>query len=446
MKVRLIVPRRGDGGNRDKLWDFCRRYWRTERPEWEIVEGEHIDGPFNRSAAINQAAQGPWDVAVILDADTVIDTEPIERAVMLAHETWRLVLPFSTRCLLSRSGTRKILEGYKGSWDRFVTARQRPSDAYVYVSGCQVVPRPLWDAIGGFDERFESYGGEDDAFHAATIALSGHDAREDRLPGNAWHLWHAHSPDARNPAARKLVRSLSERYTDCAWDRERMQTLLREPRTPAQVVVSVLTCPSRSTLPKTIASLDERLKGPIGRKIICVDAEEADFEPYPGWETIPMGKPEGYVKAMRSCQYWEIASGQPWVLHCEDDVVLNEPVDLCEMQRIMEAHPDLAQLSVKRQPWYPEELEAGDMLKWRPEGTFLERDGHLAHRAFWTCTFSLTRRSFLAEYDWPVQAGSEKRFGQRLFRQPGIYGGMLGKVDDPPRMTHIGQERAGFGY
>lgn len=446
MRVRLLVPRRSDGGHRDRLWAFCKRYWAQERPAWEIVEGQHEKGSFNRSAALNSAAAGEWDVAVILDADTILDIEPIERAIDIAHDTGRLVLPFTVRCLVGRSGTRKILDGWMGNWERFVTARQKPSDAYVYVSGCQVIPRALWEAVGGFDERFESYGGEDDAFHAATIALTGHDAREDRLPGNAWHLWHAHSPDATKAPARKLVRALAERYTDCAWDRERMLALLAEPRTPDQVVVSVLTCPGRDTLPKTIASLDAHLRGPVGRKIICVDAEEADFDPFPGWETLPMGQPEGYVKAMRSSQDYEIASGQPWVLHVEDDVVLNGPVDLGEMQRIMDSHPDLAQLSLKRQPWYEEEMEAGDMLRWRPEGTFIERDGHVAHRAFWTCTLSLVRRQFLAEHDWPLQSGSERRFGTRLFREADVYGGMLGRLDDPPRMTHIGQQRAGFGY
>gem|GEM_PF-550940 len=446
MQVRLIVPRREDGGHRDRVWEFCRRYWGQERPKWEIVEGEHADGSFNRSAAINRAAKGEWDVAVILDADTILDVEPIEKAIDIARETWHLVLPFSVRCLLNRSGTQKILDGWQGAWDRFVSARQKPSDAYEYISGCQVVPRSLWDAVGGFDERFESYGGEDDAFHAATVALTGHDAREDRLEGNAWHLWHRHSPDATNIPARALVRALSERYTDCAWDRERMEALLSEPRTPDQVVMSVLTCPGRDTLSKTIASLEEKLVGSIGRRIICVDAEKADFEPFPGWETIPMGPPEGYVRATRSCWAHEMTSGQPWVLHVEDDVVLNETIDLREMQQVMDAHSDLAQLSLKRQPWYEEELAAGDMLKWRPEGTYSERDGHVAHRAFWTSTLSLMRRSFLAEHEWPTTPGSEKRFGRQLFRTPGIYSGMLGRLDDAPRMTHIGETQAGYGY
>jgi hypothetical protein len=448
MKVVGLVPRLTDGGERDKLWKWCKDYWAEHLPELEIIEGhDETDGPFNRSAALNAAAEGEWDVAVILDADTILDdVDKVRRGIEIAASTGHLVLPFTDRCLLNRQGTRRILQGYKGSWRRFVTARQTPKDRYVYISGCQVVPRALWDAIGGFDKRFESYGGEDDAFHAASVALTGHDAREDRLPGTAWHLWHRPSPDARNRPARKLVTALSERYVDCTEDRERMELLLAEPRTPDQIVLSVLTCPGRNTLPRTIASLDEQLDGPIARKIICVDAEEADFDPFPGWETIPMGRSDGYAQAMCRCQRYEMGSGQPWVLHVEDDVLLNGPLDLPEMQRIMDAHPDLAQLSLKRQPWHEEEVEVGDMLSWRPEDTFLKRDGHIAHRAFFAATFSLTRRSFLAEHQWPRQGDSERRFARQLFRDSSLYSGILGELDDPPRMMHIGKVRAGFGY
>lgn len=447
MKVVALVPRLADGGERDRLWRWCKRYWAEQLPDLLLVEGhDPTDGPFNRSAALNAAAEGEWDVAVILDADTILDADPIRRGVEVAAETELLVLPFSDRCLVSRQGTRKILEGYRGPWGRFVTARQTPSDSYVYISGCQMVPRVLWDEIGGFDERFESYGGEDDAFHAASVALTGHDAREDRLEGTAWHLWHRLSPEARNRPARKLVMALAERYASCAEDKAAMRALLAEPRTPDQIVLSVLTCPGRDTLPQTIASLDEMLEGPVGRKIICVDAEDVPFDPFPGWEAIPMGPSEGYKTAMRRCQEIEMESGQPWVTHCEDDVLLNQPVDLGEMEGIMEEHPDLAQLSLKRQPVHAEELEVDDMLAWRPEGTFEEREGHIAHRAFWAATFSLTRRRFLAEHPWPLQGDSERRFGNQLFRQTRLRSGILGGLDDAPRLTHIGHERAGVGY
>lgn len=447
MKVVALVPRLADHGERDRLWRHCKRHWAEQYPELEIVEGhDETPGPFNRSAALNAAAAGEWDVAVILDADTILDVDQTRRGVELAAKTDHLVLPFTDRCLLNRQGTRRILDGYRGSWRRFVSGRQTPADSYVYISGCQVVPRALWDEVGGFDERFESYGGEDDAFHAATVALTGHDARADRLEGNAWHLWHRPSPEAANRPARKLVMALADRYTACS-DEGRMRSLLAEPRTPDQIVLAVLTCPGRDTLPQTIASLEEMLDGPVGRKIICVDSEEADVGSFPGWELIPMGGSEGYATAMRRCQQVEMGSGQPYVLHVEDDVLINGPIDLREMQRVMVENPDLAQLSLKRQPVHAEELEVDDMLKWRGPGAFDLRDGVVAHRSFWAATISLTTRRFLAEHRWPVEGDSERRFGNRLFRENRhLRAGILGGLDDPPRLTHIGEVRAGAGY
>src|SRR5690606_4492067 len=52
---------------------------------------------------------------------------------------------------------------------------------------CIVVPRVVFEAVGGFDEGYRSWGAEDDAFwHAATLA-SGAPLR---VPGAAYHLWH----------------------------------------------------------------------------------------------------------------------------------------------------------------------------------------------------------------------------------------------------------------
>src|SRR5690606_37478462 len=55
--VPVLVPRRDDGGRRDLLWSFIKRaYWAT-MPGYQVVEGYHIEGPFNRSAGVNIAAK-----------------------------------------------------------------------------------------------------------------------------------------------------------------------------------------------------------------------------------------------------------------------------------------------------------------------------------------------------------------------------------------------------
>ncbi|QCK82219.1 hypothetical protein E5Z46_08125 [Geobacillus kaustophilus NBRC 102445] len=42
-------------------------------------------------------------------------------------------------------------------------------------------------AVGGFDERFSAWGGEDDAFSSAVNTLCGH---YKRLEHTIYHLWH----------------------------------------------------------------------------------------------------------------------------------------------------------------------------------------------------------------------------------------------------------------
>ena len=69
MTTIIIVPYRPDNGQRDKLWRHVKRRLTLEQPTWSIVEGRSPDGPFNRSAAINDAAGCDWDTAVITDAD-----------------------------------------------------------------------------------------------------------------------------------------------------------------------------------------------------------------------------------------------------------------------------------------------------------------------------------------------------------------------------------------
>jgi hypothetical protein len=53
-------------------------------------------------------------------------------------------------------------------------------------SCCFVVPRAVWDNLGGFDERFKGWGWEDMAFQSVVCGLYGHE----RLDGDVWHLWH----------------------------------------------------------------------------------------------------------------------------------------------------------------------------------------------------------------------------------------------------------------
>jgi GT2 family glycosyltransferase len=440
MKIRALVPRLSDNGERDRLWEYCRAHWADQLPAMEIVEGHHEgDGPFNRSAAVNFAAEGEWDFAVVLDADVIADAEQVTSAIGLAKETGELVLPYTMRHMLSAQGTEQILDGYQGNWNGWTAARERDR-----VSCCVIVPRALWDAVGGFDERFEGWGGEDEAFYNACRTVAG--AR--RLPGTVWHLHHTASPhnNTSTPLYRQALR-LAQRYERATDDRNAMQHLLAEPRTPDQIALLVLTTGDRDTLEATLDSAMGRLKGPIGRRLICVDGPPSRVETvegaYPSWE-VERIRGGGYPKAVAAAIERAIGSGQPWIFWLEDDFIFNEPVDLRGMQALVEKH-DLAQLSLMRQPWYEHEVEAGGVIAARPD-EFIQRDGYIEHRAYWTTNPMLTSRQFLAEHRWPMGRNSELRFGHSVFSDPRVCAGILGEIEDGPRVHHIGLERAGKGY
>lgn len=441
MNVRLIVPRRADGGHRDHLWAFCEAYWRKDFPVAAIVEGHHDGGPFNRSAAINQAAEGEWDVAVILDGDTILDAELVEQAAESAYRTGKLVLPFRARHMLNKQGTRRILAGHHGAWDRFV----QQTIGTKHVSSCVVVPRDLWDEIGGFDERFEGWGGEDDAFHAACNALAG----VERLRGAAWHLWHETSPwrDHRSPLYRQAL-ALSDRYVAARGDTEAMRKLLAEPRMPDATAVVVLTTGTRETLAQTIASAEDSVRGSVGRWVICLDAGTAARRreiaaDFPRWDVELLRGRGGYAHAVGNAIEVALGCGQPWIFWLEDDFTFERPVRLDEMQRLIDGH-GLAQLSLMRQAWYPHEVAAGSVIGAKPDA-FTQREGYVEHADYWTMNPMLARRSFLAEHRWPRRKGAERRFGEEVFTN-GTRAGILGCLDDPPHVTHIGADRAGHGY
>jgi hypothetical protein len=440
MKARIVVPRLADGSERDRLWAYCRRHWEAELPALQIFEGHHEgDGFFNRSAAINRAAEGEWDLAVILDSDTILDAEQVISGIELAEETGALVLPYKLRNMLSEVGTRAIIDGHIGTWEPWVTARERNR-----VSCCVIVPRALWDAVGGFDERFEGWGGEDEAFHAACGALGG----VRRLDGANWHLYHAASPhhDRNSPLHRQALR-LTQRYLANAHREFEMRRLLAEPRSSDQVAVVALTTGDRDTLAPTIASAEEMLTGPIGRRLVCVDGPrcrvEAVEDAHPGWD-VEQIRGGGYPKATAAAIEQALGCGQPWVFWLEDDFTFNEPVDLLAMQEIVERE-GLAQLSLMRQPWYEPEIEAGGVIAANPDA-FTQRNGWIEHRAYWTMNPMLTRRSLLAEHRWPQGRRSELRFGHSVFADPRARAGILGAIEDEPRVQHIGLEQAGRGY
>lgn len=234
LEVAILVPRRADGGHRDRLWAHSRSVWSTLLPDWPIIEGAHDDGgPFNRSAAVNAAAEeAEWaDVLLVIDADVLPDPAGVREAVLHAANTGGPASGFDRRRNLSRQGTERILAGFRGSWDRYVASVHDRC-----ISGAFAVRRDLWNEVGGFDELFVGWGFEDTAFEIACETMSGQTLI--RVRADLWHMWHAKSPE-KDPGRAEYVanRERRDRYAaaKAARDRAALDQLTREARTGSAV-------------------------------------------------------------------------------------------------------------------------------------------------------------------------------------------------------------------
>ncbi|MFE9422558.1 glycosyltransferase [Kitasatospora sp. NPDC006697] len=146
----------------------------------------HKDGLFNKSWAVNvgvAATARPAPVVCVLDADILVDRRFVERNLRRLREgghgahlpfRWSLSLDEpSTRRAIARR-TRAGAAEVPGSLLRGLLLREPPG-------GCVWVRSEVFHAVGGFDERYEGWGGEDDDVVARLDRAAGVARFEDEL-------------------------------------------------------------------------------------------------------------------------------------------------------------------------------------------------------------------------------------------------------------------------
>lgn len=154
-------------------------------------------------------------------------------------------------------------------------------------------------------------------------------------------------------------------------------------------------------------------------------------------------------------------SQAPYVLHWEGDFTATAAIRLDDMTRILRGVPHLAQLALRRQPLNSSEAAVCGDAGMRPAECEERWDHHevtawLEHRAYWTTNPGLYRASITLG-GWKDGLESEGRFTRHLLDNgfPGPRGwiepaavrfGLLGELNDPPQVWHIGGERIGTGY
>lgn len=188
------------------------------------------DGPFNKAWGLNVAAKlATRELIVIGDADMVMSGGALGRALAVCRDHYDAVNPYSNLVDLTESETRSVLEGgldpEGGLPGR--SGDRRPQGEFVcFCGGICVFRRAVYLGLGGMDERFQGWGGEDDAM---SIALARHTSRlAVQTDTMAWHLWHPRPPERYHHPSYRRNRELAERYRTCS--REELVRQYRERR------------------------------------------------------------------------------------------------------------------------------------------------------------------------------------------------------------------------
>ena len=120
------------------------------------------------------------------------------------------------------------------------------------------------------------------------------------------------------------------------------------------------------------------------------------------------------------------------------------------MMRVLDYHPHLTQLALRRQPWNATEAAAGGIVQSNPRAYVecCDTDGNvwLEHRLFHTTNPSLVPRRVLATHPWPTVPHSEGVFSADVFTDPKAHAGYWGARESGEWVRHIGIVRAGRGY
>lgn len=137
-----------------------------------------------------------------------------------------------------------------------------------------------------------------------------------------------------------------------------------------------------------------------------------------------------------------------YIFHLEDDFVLQRKTRMEDMIKILDSDQTIAQVAMVRQAWNSQEKAAGGLIQASP-GHFHQREAAgipwIEHRRFFTTNPCLYPAE-LTEIGWPNDEHSEGKFSIKLVNELGYRFAMLGKLDDPPLVMHIGEQRIGGGY
>lgn len=180
-------------------------------------------------------------------------------------------------------------------------------------------------------------------------------------------------------------------------------------------------------LGRCLASLDAMVSGPIVDRVLHDDTGDDAYRArlavrFPDWTVIGDGPRRGAAGAVKAAWDWLAENSScGYVFHLEQDFEICRPVDLCQLAELLDDHPELAQVVLRRDAVNGSEIAAGGVVEQHPDWYLDRADGQgrcwLEHQAYWSNNPCLYRMSLVWRYDWPAHVPgrySEDTFTQML--------------------------------
>lgn len=202
VQISIIVPFKAKKkSGRAKNWNWLKQYLQAELPDAEIIQGRSKGKVFSKTQAVNNGVKRSHGrIIAVVDADCYIEgsviqeaADKIDAALDRGQRRWfipyrrlyRLTEPFTAAIL--RSDPTKPLRVSTPPRQWQVESTLGSMHGRRYGAMIQIMPREVFEIVGGMDERFRGWGGEDVSFARAVDTIYG---KHKSIDTDINHLWH----------------------------------------------------------------------------------------------------------------------------------------------------------------------------------------------------------------------------------------------------------------
>ena len=158
-------------------------------PDSAIYYADTEDEVFNVSGSRNRgclsAIKDGCDVLLVVDADTLLEKDSVDAAIVKAVEIDAVCMPFYVYARVSEIASTSLINGEMSFEEAVATSH---SESAAHPGGAYAMSSSTFLRLNGWDERFIGWGYEDDAFAEAHRGLLGREL--ERVDGIALTLYH----------------------------------------------------------------------------------------------------------------------------------------------------------------------------------------------------------------------------------------------------------------